>query len=594
MRRLLGDGRATISLWRDLARSTSSQRCASVELHVEGSKTPKPSLPFVWPIPVDRLGTESDGGTVPFAHVTATASSIAGIASDINDGGVTWLEEFLGETERKALIVIAVYAGCPTRSEHLTRLLELQSNAINGTEFRILPMAAGPGAPANCLTLVSQDGSNPVCVFGATPNFGIPDPDPTQFNIAFRAEPALEDKWCSWFDSTWARAAPLTESTAKIPGLIPAAGSADAAAQWTKYCRVCSKPDQRGTQQKEESETSDRGVEDSTPSSASKTTDQQPPSASVGLHRLDPLTERVTRLLGKGQQVTVVYAGAIGPLDVPINARFFNQDPEKWRGTVVRRQSFRISAFSEKDQKMIDAYRNASRTIINKLALPLEKGLYWMPYEMIPVFKKEIAAAEAEAKENLNRLVSPYTSDFIEGKRTQIEHDLWRTYQDIGGQGDLPSGKLTKVLNLLEGRIQNALESNIVTPVSFYNLTIDLRRSQTHEAPWKQMEKLILALARFPREIISRSSLLQRLTTDIPAVLEAMDVESDALLPFEQQSREKAVERADRELELLGRIASSDIAGRDRCEVYLMIIDGKSNAEIHKFINKNRSGRRPN
>ena len=229
---------------------------------MERSKTPKLSLPFVWPIPVDRLGTESDGGTVPFAHVTATASSIAGIASDINDGGVTWLEEFLGETERKALIVIAVYAGCPTRSEHLTRLLELQSNAINGTEFRILPMAAGPGAPANCLTLVSQDGSNPVCVFGATPNFGIPDPDPTQFNIAFRAEPALEDKWCSWFDSTWAQAARLTEATARIPALVPATGSPDTAAQWSEYYRVCSTPERGETQQAEEPDTLAKDVED--------------------------------------------------------------------------------------------------------------------------------------------------------------------------------------------------------------------------------------------------------------------------------------------------------------------------------------------
>ena len=130
------------------------------------------------------------------------------------------------------------------------------------------------GSPANCLILVPRDGSSAVCLFGATPNLGIPGPDPTQFNRAFRAEPALEDKWGSWFDSTWAQAAPLTESTAKIPCLVPATGSADAAAQWRKYCSVWSKPEQGETQQ-EEPDVLDPDVEDSTTSSASEETDPQ-------------------------------------------------------------------------------------------------------------------------------------------------------------------------------------------------------------------------------------------------------------------------------------------------------------------------------
>ena len=557
---------------------------------MEGSKAPEPSLPFVWPLPADESEAKSDGAAVPFAHLIAHASSIAGIASDIDDGAVTWLEKILAKPERKALIVLAVYAGCPTRSEHLTRLLELQHRATEGTEFRILPMATGPGTPANCLTLVPQDGSNPVCLFGATPNFGIPDPDPTHFNMAFRAEPALEDKWSSWFDSTWARAAPLTEVTANIPGLVPASVSPDAAAQWSKYCRVCSAPKRGGTKQEEEPDTLAREDEDPTTTSRQETRARQPPSAAVGLHRLDRLANRVTLLLQKGKQVTVVYAGAIGPLDVPINARFFNQDPEKWNGTVVRRQSFRISAFSKEDQKQIDKYRMSSRTIMNKLALPLEKGLYWMPIEMIPIFKEEIAVAELKAKDELFGLVSPHPSSFVEGKRMEIEQDLERTYQDIIGKGDLPRGKLAEVLDLLERKIQAALESNIITPVSFLDVSLDLQRSEEeHEAPWMQVEKLILSLARFPRRIKSKPSLLQDLATDPELVLKAMDVETDAFLQFAHLNEGKAIDCAKRELDLLDRIADSDIGGRDRCEVYLMIIDGKNDTEIHKFVNRDRA-----
>lgn len=552
---------------------------------MECSKPPKPSLPFAWPIPSDGSESKPAGATVPFAHF-AHASGIAGIASDIDDSGVAWLEELLGNSERKALILLAVYAGCPTRCKHLSQLLKLQNRTTAGTEFRILPMADGPGAPANCLTLVSQDGSNPVCFFGATPNFGIPDPDPTQFNMAFRAEPALEDKWSSWFDSTWERAAPLTESTANIPGLVPATGSAEAAAQWNAYCRVCSKPDQGDTQQEEESETPDGGVEDvnSTTSSASEKTDQQPPSASVGLHRLDQLAERVIRILGKGQQVTVVYGGSVKPLDVPISPRFFDQDPEKRKGTVVRRQTFRIAAFSKEEQKLLDTHRKASRIVINKLGLPFEKGLYWMSDKMVPIFMKELSAIEKEAKADLIRLVRGKADTFVESKRAQIKEDLEQMYHEVGGRGELPAGRLTEVLDRLERRIQNALESEIVTPVTFQRITVKLQRTHTHEAPWAQMERLVLALAQFPRRVISKPNTLSGMTTDRSSILDAMNIEDDSILRVRKDSLNDAKRRSDWDLDQLERIADSDVEDRDRCKAYFMIIDGKMSSEIQNFV----------
>lgn len=560
---------------------------------MEGAENPKPSLPFAWPIPSDGSESNPAGASVPFAHF-AHASGIAGIASDIDDRGVAWLKELLGNSERKALILLAVYAGCPTRCKHLSQLLKLQNRTTAGTEFRILPMAGRTGAPANCLTLVSQDGSNPVCFFGATPNFGIPDPDPTHFNMAFRADPALEDKLCSWFNSIWARAAPLTESTADIPGLVPATGSADAAARWSEYCRLCSKPDQGDTQHEEESGTPDGGVEDddSTTSSASKETDQQPPSASVGLHRLDRLAERVTRILGKGQQVTVVYGGSLKPLDVPISARFFDQDPEERKGTVVRRQSFRIAAFSKEEQKMIDEYRKASRNVINKLGLPFEKGLYWMSDEMIPIFKKELSVIEGKAKAALIELVGGMAHSFVESKRAQIKEDLEQMYQEVVGKGDLPEDRLTEVLDRLEQRIQNALESEIVAPVTFHRITVDLHKTHAHEAPWAQMENLVLALARFPRRGISKPNALSGMTTSRNSILDAMNIEDDSILRVRKDSLNDAMRRSDWDLDQLERIADSDVEDRDRCKAYFMIIDGKMSSAIQNFVDTKWSQQR--
>ena len=566
---------------------------------MKDSKASEPSLPFVWPFPSDGTEHDRDDQRVPIEHVFADADSIAGIVSDIDDEGVTRLEALLCTPDRKALIVLAVYAGCPTRFEHLSRLLKLQERETTHTQFRILPMTVGSGAPSNCLTVVPKVSSNPICLFGATPNLGIPEDDPTQCNVAFRAEPALEDELCGWFDRTWAQAAPLNESTARIPGLVPARGSADAAAQWCEYCKACRSAEQdERTQREEESQreempaTPDQDDGVSTQASASDKATDQSPSESIGLRRLDPLAERATRILGKGQQVTVVYEGAVKPLDVPISARFFDQNPEERTGTVVRRQTFRISAFSKEEQKMIDNHRKASRTVINKLGLPFEKGLYWMPYEMIPILKEEIATIENEAKEALNRLVGPNSGTFVEGKRMQIKRDLERTYRELDGDGDLPRARLTEVLDRLDRRIQSALESEVVAPVTFHTITVDLQSKNAHEAPWAQIEKLILALARFPRRIISKPKTLSGITADRSSVLDAMNIEDDSIMRVMKDSLMQAIHISQWDLDQLERITDSDIGERDRCEIYLMIIDGESNSKIEQFVHEKWSERR--
>ena len=553
---------------------------------MKDSKAPKPSLPFVWPFPDDETEHDRDDQTVPIEHVFADASGIAGIVSDIDDKGVNWLKAQLCASDCKALIVLAVYAGCPTRSEHLARLLEFQERDTTHTQFRILPMTGWCGAPSNCFLVVPRDNRNRTCLFGATPNFGFPKYEATQCNVAFLAEPALTDEWSDWFDRTWEQAAQLNESTARIPSLVPARGSADAAAQWCEYRRVCRNAEQgERTQQEEETPQAeapappDQDDHASTQASASDKATDQSPSESIGLHGLDPLADRVARILGKGQQVTVVYDGAVEPLDVPVSARFFDLKPEERKGTggtVVRRQTFRISAFSKQEQTMINNYRSASRTMINKLGLPFEKGLYWMPYEMIPILENEIATAEKNAKEALNRLVGPYARTFVQGKRMQIQQDLEETYRDLDGQGDLDGEWIKRILDDLEKKIQSALESEIVAPVTFQTISIDLQREDAHEALWIQMNKLVLALAQFPRRIISKPNILSDITTDQSSVLVAMNIEDDSILRVMEDSTEQAVHWSERDLDQLERIADSDIGERDRCEAFLMIIDGGS------------------
>ena len=550
------------------------------------SKASERSLPYVWPFPVDESESRPSGENVPYEEVVAAASSISGVVSDIDAQGVAWLEGLLSDPKREARIVLAVYAGCPTRFEHLTRLLEIQGRAASRIEFRILPVTVATGAPANCLTVVPRDGQNPVCLFGGTPNFGISRYDPTQFNVAFRADLELIDEWYGWFDRTRIRAAPLTERTTKIPSLIPATGSAEAANQWRDYCKVCADEEQeKETQQAESSATPVQNIEASIQTSVSNQPTRQSTSASSSVSRFVQLVARVTILLKKGRLITAVSTGAVGPLDIPVSARFFNQKSEDWNEFVVRHQSFRVSAFTEDEQRQIDAFRNRSRIVMNILGLPFERALRWMPHKMIPIFKKELSAVEKEAGALINQLVRSNPKTFIERRRMQIEESLKRTYKEFRGKGDLPPNKLNEVLDQLEKKIQKALDSGIVTPVSFLDVAIDLQRPQAHEDPWKQVETLILALARFPRQNIVRPKLFPKLTTEPALINDAMNVQDDAIVTLNEADLVQATRRAKRELGLLDRIVNSDLAVTDRCMVSLMIIDGKSDTEIYRLLN---------
>ena len=538
------------------------------------------TLPFVWPAVTELTGQARDGTAVPFDHALEDIESLLGIVSAVDGRGATWLETFLKQRSNlKALVVLAVYAGCPTRAGDLARLLDLQTQAAGKIKVRILPMANGHGAPANCLVAVPADNSAPVFLFGPTPNFSIDGCDRTQVNMAFRAEMALFNRWCCWFDGAWLQAVPLTETTADIPALAPAAGSSEAAAQWNAYCTLCAKSSQSASIIVVDPETKEvqsgkkpDGLEDPTPSSILK------------LSKLDPLADRVARLSGKGRQVTIDYSSRVQPLHAPVDPRLLGQEAKHRDGTVVQRQSFRISVFSEEELKKINEYRKGTQAITKKLGLPLEIGLYWLPNAVISIFENEINAKNEEARQELKNLVKGNASSFVEGKIKKIRNDLAIVYKRLGGEGDVPQHTLTGLVDALTVRINRALDAQILTPVTFSEVRFDLREKEGWQAPWAQAEKLVIALARFPRQAIHRSKTLAGLQTSQYEILTAMDVEDDVILKVEKENRLRSERRARSELQTLDWIANADIGGRNRCEVGFMLIDGKPPKDIHQFI----------
>ena len=550
------------------------------------SKAPEPTLPYVWPLPVDGKGPTCDDLRVPFVQVVADVDSIAGIVSGIDTRGVDWIEELLRETELKALVILAVYAGCPTRFEDLSRLLALQDSRTPKVEFRVLPMEGGNGAPANCLTAVPVDGNSPVLFVGTTPNLSIAKYDATQLNMAFRADPILTDKWCRWFDTTWALATRLNKSTARIPNLVPATGSAEAAAQWCEYCKLFTHEPTQSKQQATH-DPADYNSESSTGSSPRSEAGNQAPSESIGIRKLDELAGRVTRLLQDGKQVMINHDSVTKPIRVSAPPELFAQSKESWDGTVVQFQSFQISPFSKNELQSIEQYRTSSQTILEKLGLPLAGSLFWMPSKTISLYNREISLKEEEVEKALNRLIGQHARTFIDGKREEISDDIKRKYRQLDGDRDPPTELLNRVLDRLLIRIENALKPPLVARPIYSSTTIELYEGDSEDASWGQARRLVMALARFPRKALSRHDIPSGLTTPKSEILQAMNIANDAILKINKHDKEKARKESILDLRLLNVIADSSVTERDRCGACFMLIDGSSRESVYQFVRCN-------
>ena len=443
----------------------------------------------------------------------------------------------------------------------------------------------GNGLPANCLVGIPDGDAPPVFVFGPTPSFSWANIDPTQVNLAFRAPPAMLDEWRKWFDATWHEATPLTEKTAEIPALVPATGSPEAAAIWEAYRALCADFERKqNVTVDEDGEVQDGEKDDGT--------EDRTPTRKLDLPKLDYLARRLTRLFDAGRQVTVNNSSAVGPLDLPIPPKLLDAEAEYRDGTITQRQSFRVSVFSQEELKALDDSRKGSQIIIRKLGLPLEKGIYWVPDEVIPILDAEISAKNEAAKQKLRSLVGENAKTFVEGKMDKLREDLSTVYKRLHGDDRVPSQALRQVTDALTARIEGAFREQFVTPVTLTKVQLDFTGTRGWETPWIEAEKLVLGLCRFAREAICKPRLLTALRTSQTQIVAAMNVESDHIQNFASRNRWHAERVARSELNTIKQIEDADLAARDRCEAGFMLIDGESPDRIRDFIAAKEARRR--
>ena len=255
-------------------------------------------------------------------------------------------------------------------------------------------------------------------------------------------------------------------------------------------------------------------------------------------------------------------------------------------GMVVQHQSFSISAFTDEELKEIDEYRKATRTILEKMGLPLGKGDYWLPNQARGILDREWEAANKNAQRKLEELVNGEADDYVASKLDSIKRDLNGVYQRLGGKGKVPKDLLFRVVSDLEQRIAQALDCQLCPRVTFLGVQFVPPMKLDCQEPWEQAEKLVLALARFPRKAIAArwgpGWYLAQLETDAEEVLQAMDVANDEILKGRGERGTKG--RAQSELKVLDEISEAEISSRDRCEAGLMLIDGSTIEAIDRFI----------
>lgn len=253
---------------------------------------------------------------------------------------------------------------------------------------------------------------------------------------------------------------------------------------------------------------------------------------------------------------------------------------------MVQHQSFYISAFTDEELKEINEHRQATRAILEKMSLPLGKGAYWLPNQATGIFDREWEAANEKAQRKLGELVNGEADDYVTSKLESIKKDLNGAYQRLGSEGEVPKDLLCRVVRDLKQRIAHALEGQLCARVTFLGIQFVPSRKLDCQAPWEQAEKLVLALAGFPRKAIAAKCgpgwYLSQLQTDAEEVLKAMDVENDEILKGWDGPGTKR--RAQSELRVLDEISEAEISSRDRCEASLMLIDGRATEEIDRFI----------
>jgi hypothetical protein len=532
------------------------------------------SPPFVWPIASRETG-ETHGFpawvNIPNPDLDVAAT---GVVWGLDCDGVRLVGEILERSfpRLRMKLLVAVYAASPTQSEVLRELLTLIERLQTRLEAGLMVLSLeSNAAPMSALCFSEPASGRSYLWVGNSLNLGYGAWQSGHLNFGFECDAALLARWLDWFAGAWTESAPLTATTVDVPALVPAHGTEAAADSWRKYERFCRELGSAvigadpGTA---DGEDPPREAEDLRQSAVAELCKE------MGISPPDQLQERFARLVAGGQVVTIDHGSRTPPLELPLSKalRLGALGTE----TIVVTGEARLRVFTEGESKEIERLRRGVAGLIDRLTYPLADRVRWMPLAAKPLFERERAKLEKEAKERLGSLVGGNVVAFVQSRRAHIEREANEVYSRFHPKERLPAGTINLILRDLEDRLAKATGENFLPKVSYATQQFSTDIHSEHVAHWAPPRTMLAAIVQYARKALLETAHLRDHEIPEDALLQAMNVCDDHILRMPGSERARARHVAKRELRVLEEILNEESADRTKCEKIFELLDGSA------------------
>lgn len=530
--------------------------------------------PFIWPDARIHAGLACYKEHPPARRLCAGGDLISGVLVGAADEAVRWLDELLHrEGKRRICLVLVLFPAGPTREEHLRAIDRLQDSCTEGEktlDVRLLPMAHHLDDDCERAilppTVIQTHNTETGCTVMSIGSVGDAGHDPVSvgsMNFVFQPDDAMRDAWRRWFQYVLSNAAPLMADTLQIPLLVPAKGDPAAARQWEVFERTC--------QAANLAESAKPTVDPETGEVKTDADGQEVVAWDEGKTALDPLAQAFQQVYAGGWLVTVDEATRIKPLTIPVKATLLGQQSERTVGALKQRQSFTLQVLDDAVDKTIEKCRKVT-DVMELLTYPLSQGNRWLPDAAKPLLEKELDSRNEHGEKALREaLGGDDIAQFIRKRTGSIRKDLNDMYRQLG-QGDaVPNDKLKTVLDEVEQRLKQALDTRI-TPRAVYNRigTPDLTTTAPDEN-WNQPLSLLMRSARILRESLTDPFFPRRfagLSLSEEEFRKGCDVFGDVIASQQDGNRART------ELRNLEEIIESKEPAKERCQKVWRVIKG--------------------
>jgi hypothetical protein len=224
-----------------------------------------------------------------------------------------------------------------------------------------------------------------------------------------------------------------------------------------------------------------------------------------GRTALDPLAAELHRIYANGWLVTVDESTRIKPLAIPLKATLLGQRAERTVGAVTQKQAFTLKVLDDKLERAVEKCRSIN-DVVMLLSQTLSIGNRWMPASAKDLLEREVEARNQRGQELLKEaLGGKGIADFITQRTENIRKDVDEMYRQLGQGDKVPEGKFQEVLDMIEKRMNDALDRRITPRPVFNRIGAPDLSSNCPDENWNQPLGLMCRSAKALRKALTDS-----------------------------------------------------------------------------------------